>query len=97
MTERAAGTAPLGTTLTYQGQVFVRKPGRPSLPSSDPITPLLSSAGHTNPAESKMPQKLGLGTRENYGRKIGKLPGLWASWGIPEEEFLGETELHQGP
>lgn len=83
MTERAAGTAPLGTILTYQGQVFVRKPGRPLLPSSDPVTPLFSSAGHTNSADSKMPQKLGLGTRENSGRKIGKLPGLRPSWGIP--------------
>lgn len=44
-----------------------------------------------------MPLKLELGARGNYGRIVGKLLGLWPSWGIPEEEVLGETELHQGP
>lgn len=37
-----------------------------------------------------MPEKLGLGTRENCGRKIRKLPGWWLSWETPEEELLGE-------
>ena len=43
-----------------------------------------------------MPPKLELGARENYGRIVGKLSGLWVSWGIPEGEVLGETELYQG-
>ena len=79
-----------------QGQVLVRKP-ESQLPSSDPVTPLFSSADHINSAESKVPLKLELGARGNYGRIVGKLLGLWPSWGIPEEDVLGETELHQGP
>ena len=61
---------------------------KPLLPSSAPVTPLFWSADHINSAESKMPPKLELGTRENYGRKVGTLLGLWLSWGIPEEEEL---------
>ena len=45
-----------------------------------------------------MPPKLELGTRENYGRKVGTLLGLWLSWGIPvEEELLGKRSCIRVP
>lgn len=62
----------------------------------DPVTPLSWLAGQTNSGESKMLEKLGLGTREIVIKKITKLLSLWVSWeiyGVPGRKWMASGFL----
>ena len=97
LTHCTTGELPLEAIWTYQGQVFVRTPGRSLLTSRDPVSPLLRSAGRIKLWRKQNVPKAGTWDQRKDGRKLGKPLGLWLSWEIPEDTFLGEAEMHQGP